>query len=49
MKTLELRPCWILPGKPDNYGIDARLAARKQARINGQTYVRSHTRRKGTA
>lgn len=46
---LQLRNSWILPGKPDPYGIDARLAARKQARLNGQTYVSGYTRRKVAA
>lgn len=42
---LELRPSWILPGKPDPFGIDERLAERKQARLNGLTYVSGYTRR----
>lgn len=46
MTTLQLRTSWILPGKPDRYGIDARLAERKQARLNGQTPVRAYTRRR---
>lgn len=43
---LQLKPSWILPGKPDRYGIDARLAARKQARLNGEIPVRGYVRRR---
>lgn len=43
---LQLRPSWILPGKPDKWGIDARLAERKQARLNGAVLVRPHVRRR---
>lgn len=46
MTTLELRRDWIAPGKPDPYGIDQRLAERKQARLNGEIPVRSYTRRR---
>lgn len=45
MTILELRPSWIAPGKPDKWGDDARLLARKQARLNGGTLVRAHERR----
>lgn len=41
---LELRPSWIIHGKPDPYGIDARLIERKQARLNNQTYVGGYIR-----
>jgi len=43
---LELRRSWIVPGKPDPYGIDARLIERKQARLNNQTYVGGYVRRR---
>lgn len=44
--VLNLRRSWILPGKPDEYGIDQRLAERKQARLNGFSVVRPHERRR---
>jgi hypothetical protein len=43
--VLDLRRDWILPGHPDPYGIDQRLAERKEARLNGVTLVRAHERR----
>ena len=46
MTVLELRRDQILHGSPDSYGIDASLAARKDARANGRVYVSPHTRRK---
>lgn len=46
MTTLDLPRSWILPGKPDPWGIDARLAERKQARLEGRTIVAGYTRRK---
>lgn len=42
---LDLARSWILPGEPDPYGIDQRLAERKQARLNGDVIVRAHRRR----
>jgi hypothetical protein len=47
MTTLELRRDWIIHGQPDPYGIDQRLAAKKEARLNGRTIVSTHTRRAG--
>lgn len=43
--ALELRRSWILHGQPDEYGIYDRLAAKKEARLNGRTIVSTHTRR----
>ena len=42
---LDLRRSWILPGAPDPYGIDAQLAARKDARVNGRVLVAAYQRR----
>ena len=42
---LDLPRHWILHGEPDPYGIYARLAARKEARLSGKVLVASYERR----
>lgn len=46
MLDLADHPSWRWHGEPDAYGDDARLIARKDARMNGRVYVRSYTRGK---
>lgn len=47
-EPLDLKRCWTAPD-PDSYGIGQRLTERKQSRLNGQTYVSGHIRRRGAA